>query len=284
MKTINQPLTSPEDRTSKSAVFFTALSLAALMASATVGGAAFMIYHEFSTMPVAAQAVSTRGPQTVRLASLSDQAETAPLTRRVAANSSDRSDYQYADNTVLPPAEARRVIAAWTSNPLLPRVPAPLAKADDNAPSDMVSENDRPPLTDAGSHYIVSQQTGQVIGVDGSAGAAAEARRAAAIPVVVAVQTPPPEVRVASAVQVRPALPVNPDEVDATAAQYPGTTDGSQYLPVRRAEPVATGRSFDAASYLANQDNVPVARAQAVNPTSRALGYRHDFRLPDLGN
>ena len=284
MKTINQPLISPEDRTRKSTVFFTALSLAALMVSATVGGAAFMIYHEFSTMPGAAQAASARGLQTVALANFSDQAETAPMTRRVAAGSSDRSDYQYADNTVLPPAEARRVIAAWTSNPLLPRVPAPLAKADDIVASNAAGENDRPPLTDAGSHYIVSQQTGQVIGVDGSAGAAVEARRAATLPVAVAVQTPPPEVRVASAVQVRPAIPVNPDELDATATQYPGATDGSQYIPVRPAQPVATGRSFDAASYLANQDNVPVARAQAVNPTSRAMGYRQDFRLPDLGN
>ena len=284
MTTINQPLTSPEDKTSKSTVFFTALSLAALMVSATVGGAAFIIYHEFSTMPGAAQAASTQGPQTVRLAKLSDHAETAPMTRRVAAESSDRPDYQYADNTVLPPAEARRVIAAWTSNPLLPRVPAPLTKSDDIAANDSADEGNRPPLTDAGSHYIVSQNTGQVIGVDGSAGAAVEARRAQAVQVAVAVQTPPPEVRVASAVQVRPALPVNPDEMEATAPQYPGATDGSQYVPVRRAQPVATGRSFDATSYLANQDNVPVARAQPVNPTSRALGYRHDFRLPDLGN
>ena len=283
MKTINQPLTSPEEKTSKSAVFFTALALAALMVSATVGGAAFMIYHEFSAMPGATQTELSRGPQTVRLTRFSEQTETAPLTRRVAAESSDHSDYRYADNTVLPPAEARRVISAWTSNPLLPRVPAPLAKSDDIAASDAAGENDRPPLTDAGSHYIVSQRTGQVIGVDGSAGAAIEARRAQAVPAAVAVQTPPPEVRVASAVQVRAALPVNPNDAD-TAPQYQDTTEGAQYVPTRRAQPVTAGRSFDANSYLANQDNVPVARAQAVNLTSRVSGYRHDFRLPDLGN
>ena len=275
MTTINQPPTSPEDKTSKTTVFFTALALAALMVSATVGGAAFMIYHEFTAMPEAAQAA--RGPQTTRLLKSSAQGEAAPLTRRVAAEASDRSDYQYADNTVLPPAEARRVIAAWTSNPVLPRVPAPLATSDDVAVADA---GDRPPLTDSGSHYIVSPRTGQVIGVDGSAGAAADARRAEAIPVAVAVQTPPPEVRVASAVPVRAAIPVSPDEADASNPQSPVVTDGTQYVPVRRAQPVTASRAFDATSYLA-QDNVPVARAQAVNPTSRAAGYRHDFRLPD---
>ena len=142
---------------------------------------------------------------------------------------------------------------------------------------------DRPPLTDSGSHYIVSRLTGQVVGVDGSAGAAVEARQAQAIPVTVAVQTLPPEVRVASAVPVRAAIPVNPDEVDASNPQYLAVTDGAQYVPVRRAQPVTVGRAFDAASYLA-QDNVPVARAQAVNPTSRAAGYRHDFQLPDQGS
>ena len=278
MKTINEPLTSPEDKTSKATVFFTALALSALMVSATVGGAAFIIYHEFTAMPDSAQAVVTRLPQTVRLAKSFPQEQTAPLTRRVAAESSDRSDYQYADNTILPPAEARRVIAAWTSNPLLPRVPAPLANSDDVAATDSDS---RPPLTDVGSHYIVSQRTGQVIGVDGSASAAAEARVERAIPVAVAVQTPPPEVRVASAVPVRPAIPVNPDDPDAVSPQYPAATDGSQYVPVRRAQPVTAGHSFDAASYLASQDSVPVLRAQAVNPTSRAAGYRHDFQLPD---
>ena len=278
MTTINQPPTSPEDKTSKTTVFFTALALATLMVSATVGGAAFMIYHEFTAMPEAAQA--TRGAQTTRLFKPSAEAEAAPLTRRVAAEASDRSDYQYADNTVLPPAEARRVIAAWTSNPVLPRVPAPLAKSDDVA---AVDASDRPPLTDAGSHYIISPRTGQVIGVDGSAGAEADARRAQMIPVPVAVQTPPAEVRVASAVAVRAAIPVNPDEADASTQQYPAVTDGAQYVPVRRAQPVTAGRSFDATSYLA-QDNVPVARAQAVNPTSRAAGYRHDFRLPDQGS
>ena len=277
MTTINQPPTSPEDKTSKTTVFFTALALATLMVSATVGGAAFMIYHEFSAIPDGAQVV--RGPQTTRLVKASAPAETGSMTRRVAAEASDRSDYQYADNTVLPPAEARRVIAAWTSNPVLPRVPAPLAKSDDSEPADTA---DRPPLTDSGSHYIVSQRTGQVIGVDGSAGAAIEARQAQAVPV--AVQTPPPEVRVASAVPVRAALPVNPDEVVASDVQSSVVTNGAQYVPVRRAQPVTAGRSFDAASYLAAQDNVPVARAQAVNPTSRAAGYRHDFRLPDPGS
>ena len=278
MTTINQPPAPPEEKTSKTTVFFTALALAALMVSATVGGAAFIIYHEFSAMPDTAQ--TARGPQTTSLAKLSTQAEMAPMTRRVAAESSDRSDYQYADNTILPPAEARRVIAAWTSNPVLPRVPAPLAKSDNDETTDA---GDRPPLTDSGSHYIVSQRTGQVIGVDGSAGAAVEARQAQAIPVAVAVQMPPPEVRVASAVPIRAALPVSPDEVDASNPQYPAVTDGAQYVPIRRAQPVAASRSFDAASYLA-QDNVPVARAQAVNPTSRAAGYRHDFRLPDQGS
>ena len=76
MKTINQPLTSPEDKTSKTTLFFTALALAALMVSATVGGAAFIIYHEFSAMPEGAQA--SHGPQTVRLANSYAQADAVP--------------------------------------------------------------------------------------------------------------------------------------------------------------------------------------------------------------
>ena len=189
MKTTNDMPIAPEEKPAKSQMFFTALALSALMVSAVGGGAAFMIYHQFASMPASAQA---QGERTEHLA-------TVPMARPVVAAASERSDYRQVDNTVLPPAEARRVIAAWKSNPVVSNVPAPLAKTAEESSEEA---NNRPPLTDPDSHYIVSAYTGKVIGVDGSAGAAAEVRRA------VAVQAPSPEVRTASAVQVRAALPV----------------------------------------------------------------------------
>ena len=300
MTTTHLTPNAPEAKPGKTTLLFTALALATVMVSAAGGGAAFMLYHEFSATPDKPEASSVRGVRLDRLSGSADdrQTDSAPMTRPVAAEASDRSDYRFADNTILPPAEARRVIAAWTSNPVVSRVPAPLEPSADTA-----AVANRPPLNDSGSHYFVDAATGQVVGVDGSVSAAIEARQAEAerqaearriqedkafrvqaVPVEVAVQTPP-EIRVASAVQVRAALPVNPDDTAvANDAPYVPASNSVQYVPVRRAQPVAAGRSFNAASFLASEDNRPVLRAQPVNPTSRAAGYRHDFQLPDQGN
>ncbi len=277
MKTFNDSLTAQEEKSRKSNLFFTALTLSALMVSAVGGGAAFMIYHEFAAMPGDAQAAVTHVPQTTRLTKLANAssldrlAPTTPMNRPVAAESSDHSDFRYADNTVLPPAEARRVIAAWRSNPVVSNVPPALEKLPDAVTEEAAN---RPPLTDPESHYIVSATTGQIVGVDGSVSAAAEARRQPA-PVALAAQLPPPEVRVATPVQVRAALPVTPDDADASYTQDSIVPTAAQPVPVRHAQAVVTGRSFDAASYLASEDNRPVMRAQAIiTPASRTAGYR----------
>ena len=298
MKTTNEPTIAPEEKSSKAGLFFTALALAALMVSAVVGGAAFTIYRQFSTMPGGEQASTAHQPPTTRLAKSSTRvnqdhpAGAVPMNRRVAAEASDRSDFRYADNTVLPPAAARRVIAAWRSNPVVSNVPPPLMKtaqetseeASNVPPEGAPDRSNRVRLTDPNSRYIIGAN-GRVIGVDGSAGAAAEARRQQAVPVAAPVQTPPMEVRVAVPVQVRAAIPVTPGEEDvaAQAGDGYGYTNASQYVPVRRAQPaVANARSFDAASYLSRQDDL---RGQLnVNPTSRAAGYRYDFRLPESSN
>ncbi len=275
MKTTNDLPIVPEEKPAKSNLFFTALAFSALAVSAVGGGAAFMIYHQFSSMPAGTPVATTPGAQTEHLA-------TVPMARPAAVQTEDRSDYRRVDNTVLRPAEARRVIAAWRSNPVVSTAPPPLTKTADEVSQ---GTGNRPPLTDPDSHYIVSASTGRVIGVDGSAGAAAEMRRAQAVPVAVAVQTPPPEVRVASAVQVRAAVPVVSGDEDTLDPQNSGFTNGVQVVPVRRAQSVATGRNFNAASYLAAEDDRLMSRAQAVvTPASRDNGYRHDFRLPDFSN
>ena len=253
--TINQTLAAHQEKTGKTKAIFTALAVTALLASAAAGGAGFMIYHEFSAIPAAARLTasheaSSQPAQNAAPATREGWVSTAPMYRPVAATSADRSDYQFADNTVLPPAAARRVIAAWVSNPLLPKIPAPLSPAA-SIPA---------------------------AGLGATGGEVAEVRRA--LPVPVAIQTPPPEVRVASAVQVRAALPVDPEAVDGTDTAGSDASVEVENAPVRRAQPVTSGRRFDASSYLASQDATPVLHGEIVNPTSRAAGYHHDFRLP----
>ena len=142
-------------------------------------------------------------------------------------------------------------------------------------------------MNDPESHYIVDARTGQVIGIDGSAGARREEEQARlesldVPPHAVAVQTPPPEVRVASPV-IEDGRPVYHGEAVSTV-----NTAGSQYLPVRKALPVtpnttgAVSRNFNAAEYMANDQDRPVLRAQAVVPPgARVVKTLRVYRLPD---
>ena len=142
-------------------------------------------------------------------------------------------------------------------------------------------------LNDPESHYIVDSNTGSVIGIDGTAGAKREAeeeqRRLDAAPRAVAVQTPVPEVRVASAVT-EEGQPVYHDMAPVSV----GVAPGSQYVLVRRAVPVVTTdaaaepHSFNVAEYLANDQDRSVPRAQPVYPSNaRVARTAQTFRLPD---
>ena len=137
-------------------------------------------------------------------------------------------------------------------------------------------------LSDPGSHYILNKD-GRVVGVDGSAGAALEVRRAQAIPSQASAPTirnPVPEVRVASPVlQYGRPLFESDQPVQATIPNSP-------YLPVRRALPVNPGAAanggstFNASSEVAD-DGQPVQRAQPVSRDPRAPHDDRTFQLPD---
>ena len=128
-------------------------------------------------------------------------------------------------------------------------VPAPLAPVaatnDDIVPT---PDNDRTALSDPASHYITNAE-GRVIGIDGRDGAAVEARAqqvtvAGALPVQ---QTgTEPEVRIASPVAVRKAVPVDDETV------------------------VPDSGSFSVQSELAREDDRPVLRAQPVAHVTRS--------------
>ena len=152
-------------------------------------------------------------------------------------------------------------------------VPAPLAPAstDDTTSAQAVG---RPPLTDSASRYITDAH-GRIIGVDGSAGAEAEARAqhatvARALPVTALVA---PEVRVAAPVTQFGQAVYAGGRVMATAT--PATTN---YLPIRKALPVEAeatapeASSFDVRQELSQDDGRPVMRAL---PVARAVRTAH---------
>ncbi len=119
--------------------------------------------------------------------------------------------------------------------------PAPLA-ATSAMDMSSVQTVDRPPLSDSSSRYITNSQ-GRVIGIDGTAGVQ-PVPVARALPVQVAGMEP--EVRIASPVIARKALPVN-DEAATDPASSP----------------------FDVRAELTREDDLPVLRAQ---PVTRSAG------------
>ena len=134
--------------------------------------------------------------------------------------------------------------------------------------SDVPAEDDDRPALEAGNKYITDKRTGRVIGIDGSAGAAMEVRRAEAVSSLPAttIRNPVPEVRVASPVlqfgrsafdndgpvqaaapttrfpPTRKAQPVYRDEYGNIASPDTGD-EAPDDLPVRRALPTRQGAS-----------------------------------------
>ena len=250
---------------------FFALTLLFVAIAAGFGGTALFVYHQFGDVRRSAQpARSTAADHRPTGQPAQGGADENPQPRRVAALPSDQPQYTYADNNGgQPTTPAKRVRPTNT-------VPAPL-EASSGAPD--VSG----PLNDPESQYIVDSHTGRVVGIDGSAGARREEeqnrlQQLSTPPRAVAVQTPPPEVRVAAPV-LEDGQPI-----------YHGVANpaGSQYLPVRKALPVtpagtdATARTFNAGEYMMNDDDRPVLRAQAVVPDgARVVKTVRVYRLPD---
>ena len=175
--------------------------------------------------------------------------------RFVAAEASDRPQFTYADNESAPvPAP---IVAATTV-----AEPAALEEA---AP---VKRSQVPRLTDPGSHFIVDDNTGRIIGIDGTSGALSEARQAAT-------QLPHP------AREVRAALPV-----DAVIPSDLPPPKPNLYPAIRRAMPIdetadsapEQPQAFNAANELAD-DEKPVLRAQPVTISQPAKAQRRPFSI-----
>lgn len=162
-----------------------------------------------------------------------------------------------------------KVNTVLSSKPDVQAVDAPAALSSsvvsDSSPND---ENDNgPTLSDPGSHYIIDKNTGRVVGIDGTAGAAMEVRRAQPVapPASPTIRNPVPEVRVASPVM-QYGRPLFEGDRPVQAA-----IPASNYVPTRRALPVNPGDAddnppaFNAAAELAD-DGTPVQRATPVTP------------------
>lgn len=254
---------------------FFGLALLVLAVAAGFGGTAVLVYHQLgSNRPVAdrvrIERKDTARPSLPAVVKTEDQVQ----PRRVAATAADLPAYTYADNNGGQPSAPVKRQKPSANVPAALETPTQTDAARSLANS----------LNDPESHYIVDSRTGRVIGIDGTEGARREAveeqQRLEAAPRAVAVQTPPPEVRVAAPVM-EYGQPIYHDAQSASVE-----TSGSQYVPVRRAMPVSASdtesRGFNVAEYLASDRNRPAFRAQPVNSVgSRTARTTHVFRLPD---
>ena len=239
---------------------FFMLAIVALASLVGVGGAALWIYGR----PVDASATASHAKPRLKADVVATEARVFPQLSPVQADNdvpsqltparyvpsdaeiatlSDTPRYTYVSyNGGRQQAHLRVTTVLSTS------VPAPLAAptTEDITP---VEANNRPPLNDSGSRYI-TDANGRVIGVDGTAGATAEAN-AQSVPVARALPVQPanfaPEVRVAYPVVTRKALPV---DTDAPVVSAPGT--------------------FDVQAELAREDSRPVLHAIPVTRSSRS--------------
>ena len=152
-------------------------------------------------------------------------------------------------------------------------VPAPLASAP-VADVATAQTEDRPPLSDSASRYITDAH-GRVIGIDGSAGAAAEADAQQQVPVARGLP-----VQAVAAPEVRVAAPVTEYGQPVYAGGRAGASSGTNYLPIRKALPVdetdtanatAPESGFDARAELAREDDRPALRAQPVTRPARSV-------------
>ncbi len=234
---------------------FLVVAIVLLASLVGVGGAALWIYGRPMAAPVTSQHSSARLKADVA----ATEARTFPKLSPVQAD--DDAPAQLTPARYVP---ADSEIATFSGTPrytyvsynggrqqahlsvrtvLSDSVPAPLTvQVNDD------STADRPPLTDAASHYITDSH-GRVIGVDGTAGASAEAS-AQEVPVARALPAQPTsmaqEVRVAYPVVTRKALPVDADV------------------------PVTSPAAFDVQAELSREDAQPVLHAIPVARATRS--------------
>ncbi len=137
------------------------------------------------------------------------------------------------------------------------------------------------PLNDPDSHYIVDKETGRVIGIDGSAGAAKEVRRAQPVTATfpaATIRNPVPEVRVASPV-LDYGRPVFDDERPVQAA-----IPASQFLPTRKALPVEPGDLSEPPAPNSTDGvvdgSLPVRRTRPVSGDLSSRQYEQIFESP----
>ena len=132
-------------------------------------------------------------------------------------------------------------------------------------------------LSDPGSHYILNKD-GRVVGVDGTAGAATEVRRAQSVqaPAAPTIRNPVPEVRVATPV-LQYGRPLFEGDQPVQSAGL-----NSTYVPTRRATSTNPGdsSSFNAAAEVAD-DGTPVQRAMPVYRDPRLPRDERSAQFPD---
>ncbi len=252
--------------------------LLVLAVAAGFGGTALIVYHQLGGSRSAESRIAERArPERKEAARpvtpVVGNDNASSQTRPVVAMPSDVPAYTYADNNNGQPSLPDKRHKPVDSVPAALDTPTTEPTATDN-------------LNDPESHYIVDSRTGRVVGIDGTAGARREAaeeqRRLDAAPRAVAVQTPEPEVRVASAVT-EEGQPVYHDATSTNA----NVSLGSQSVPVRRAMPVTADATtepnrFNVAEYLADDQNRMSLRAQPAYPTgTRVARAARMFRLPD---
>ncbi len=263
----------------------TIVVLGLLVAAALVGigVAGFVAYHQVSghttqTHPTPRATVPAEEvvvPRTVSLSSIETwegQAIMMDVSASLAANrfiaaagSSEQPQFSHADYQ--PDARGASANAGDVPPSLEPSSPERMPAA---LPSQLT-------LSDPGSRYIVNPNTGLIVGIDGTAGAQAEARQ----------QNEEQQREAAIAArrerEARAALPVDAPVVSGLPAGKP-----EMYPAIRRAEPVdaptavangaSTPRGFSAEAELS--DDRPVFRAQPVTISQPVRTQRRVFALP----
>ena len=254
-----------------------------------VGGASLFIYRQM-TKEVTVTKAAQKTPGTAASASKGEQSGTSPHPVEAGANHAvipdvaDSTEWHFAEFSGQPryidvTYDGGKQHARLKVNTVLSPELDPPSSSVGNA--DTSDDGDSSfPLSDPGSRYIIDKNTGKVVGVDGSAGAALDDRRArAAAPVNPAptIRNPVPEVRVASPV-LQYGRPLFEGDRPVQAV-----VPGSNYVPTRRALPVdpdASDSSFNASSELTD-DGQPVQRAVPVYRSQNPPRNDRTFQLPD---
>ena len=267
------------------------LVLVVLASLIGVGGASLFIYRQMSNNVAVAKSDNLRGRATTLNADITRESQ-AKLLPGEAVDAQHATTPTVADSTEWHFAEfsdkpryidvtydgGRQHARLKVNTVLSPELDATSTSSVGDVGSDDSETTSVPStLSDPGAHYILDNN-GRVVGVDGSAGAAAEARRSqTSAPTI---QNPVPEVRVATPVLQygRPLF----DDGHPVQAAIPASP---QYLPTRRALPVdgatsQTGAPFNADAELAD-DGQPVRPASPVTPTPRNPQSDRTFQLPD---